>query len=67
MSQLAHYNPEIDQKIGEVKMTRYLNKCGKQQKLKQKKPEQQKKKRRETQERENNKDKESSRKLEDLR
>ena len=30
MSWLAHYNPEIDWKIGEVKMTRCLEECGKQ-------------------------------------
>ena len=27
---LAHHNPEIDWKIGEVKMIRYLEECGKQ-------------------------------------
>ena len=27
---LAHHNPEIDWRIGEVKMTRYLEECGKQ-------------------------------------
>ena len=27
---LAYYNPEIDWKTGEVKMTRYLEECGKQ-------------------------------------
>ena len=27
---LAHHNPEIDWRTGEVKMTRYLEKCGKQ-------------------------------------
>jgi len=26
---LAHYNPEIDWRTGEVKMTRYLEECGK--------------------------------------
>ena len=33
--QLAHYNPEIDWKIGEVKMIRCPEKCGKQWKPKQ--------------------------------
>ena len=30
MPWLARHNPEIDWRIGEVKMTRYLEKCGKQ-------------------------------------
>ena len=35
MLQLICYNPEIDWKIEEVKMTRCLEKCGKQWRLKQ--------------------------------
>ena len=30
MPWLAHYNPEIDWRIGEVKMMRCLEECGKQ-------------------------------------
>ena len=30
MPWLAHYNPEIDWRTDEVKMTRYLEKCGQQ-------------------------------------
>ena len=29
MPWLGRHNPEIDWKTGEVKMTRYLNECGK--------------------------------------
>jgi len=29
MPWLAHHNPEIDWRIGKVKMMRYLEKCGK--------------------------------------
>ena len=32
---LAHYNPEIDWRIGEVKMMRCLEECGKQWRVKQ--------------------------------
>ena len=35
---LAHHNPEIDWKTGEVKMTRCPEKCGKQWRPKQEKP-----------------------------
>jgi len=35
MPWLAHYNPEIDWKTGEVKMTRYPEECGKQWRPKQ--------------------------------
>ena len=35
MAQLACHNPEIDQKTGEVKMTRCPEECGKQQRSKQ--------------------------------
>ena len=35
MPWLAHYNPEINQKTGEVKIMRYPEECGKQQRLKQ--------------------------------
>ena len=42
--QLACYNSEIDQIIGEVKITKYLEKYGKQQRLKQRKQEWQKQK-----------------------
>ena len=34
---LACHNPEIDQRTGEVKMIRYIEEYGKQQRLKQKK------------------------------
>ena len=43
----ASHNPEIDQRIEEMKMTRCLEKCGKQQILKQKKSKWQKKKEKE--------------------
>ena len=42
--QLAFHNSEIDQKSGEVKITRYSKKCRKQQKPKQEKLGQQKQK-----------------------
>ena len=35
---LAHYNPEINWRIGEIKMIRYLEECGKQWRLEQRKP-----------------------------
>ena len=38
MPQLAHHNPEINWKTGEVKITRYLEEYRKQQRLKQGKP-----------------------------
>ena len=65
MSQLAYYNPEIDQKMGKVKMTKCPEECGKQWRPKQEKPGWQKQKeeergRRETrrkQEEENKKEK----------
>ena len=41
---LAHHNPKIDWRIGEMKMTRCPEKCGKQQRPKQGKSEQQKQK-----------------------
>ena len=44
MSWLAHYNPEIDWKTSEFKMTRYLEKCDKQWRPKQRKSEWQKQK-----------------------
>jgi len=34
---LAHHNPEIDWKMGEVKMMRYPEECGKQWRPKQRK------------------------------
>ena len=34
---LAHHNPEIDWRTGEVKITRCLEECGKQWRLKQRK------------------------------
>jgi len=43
----ACHNPEIDWKTGEVKMTRCLNECGKQWKIKQTKSEWQKQKEKE--------------------
>ena len=80
ISWLAYHNPEIDQRIGEVKMMRCLEKCGKQWRLKQGKLEQQKQKDEEKkqEEREQNKgenkakegqndgNKEGSRKIGDL-
>ena len=69
--QLASYNLEINQRIGEVKMTKCPEECGKQQKPKQEKSEQQKqrekkkrkRKRRERaeEERKNKKEKEQQR------
>jgi len=47
---LAHHNPEIDWKTGEVKMTRCPEKCGKQWRLKQGKPGWQKQKEEEVKE-----------------
>jgi len=44
MPWLARYNPEIDWRIGEVKMTRYPEECGKQWRPKQGKIEWQKQK-----------------------
>ena len=38
MPQLAHHNPEINWKTGEVKITRYPEEYRKQQRLKQGKP-----------------------------
>ena len=55
MPWIACYNPEIDWKIGEVKMTRCLEKCGKQWKPKQGKSEWQKQKEEEKREEERNK------------
>ena len=48
--QLACYNPEINWRIGEFKMTKYLEKYGKQQRLKQRKQEWQKQKEKEQKE-----------------
>jgi len=50
MPWLACHNPEIDWKMGEVKMTRYPEECGKQWKPKQGKPEWQKQKEEEAKE-----------------
>jgi len=50
MPWLAHHNPEIDWKTGEVKMTRCPEKCGKQWRLKQGKPGWQKQKEEEVKE-----------------
>jgi len=47
---LACYNPEIDWKIGEVKMTRFPEECGRQWRLKQRKPGWQKQKKEEVRE-----------------
>ena len=47
---LAHHNPEIDWRTGEVKMTRYLEECGKQWRPKQGKSEWQKQKEEEAKE-----------------
>ena len=35
---LAHYNPEIDWRIGKAKMTRCTEECGKKWRPKQEKP-----------------------------
>ena len=50
MPWLACHNPEIDWKIGEVKMTRYSEECGKQWRPKQEKPGWQKQKKEEAKE-----------------
>ena len=47
---LACHNPEIDWRIGKVKMTRCTEECGKQWRLKQGKPEWQKQKEEEAKE-----------------
>ena len=47
---LAHHNPEIDWKTGEVKMTRCLEECEKQWRPKQEKPGWQKQKKKEAKE-----------------
>ena len=52
MLQLTYHNPEIDQRIREVKMTRYLEKCGKQWRPKQGKSEWEKQKEEEKKRRE---------------
>ena len=71
MLQIACHNPEIGQKTGEVKMTRCLEKCGKQWRPKQKKQrwqkqKEEKKKEEETKKREDNGSKESDRGIGDL-
>ena len=50
MPWLARHNPEIDWKIGEVRMTRCLEECGKQWRLKQEKSGWQKQKKKEAKE-----------------
>ena len=50
MPQLACHNPEIDWKTEKVKITRYSEECGRQQRSKQGKSEQQKQKEKETKE-----------------
>ena len=55
MPWLAHYNTEIDWKIGEVKMTRCLEEYRKQQRPKQRKSEQKKQKKEEKKEEEEEK------------
>ena len=55
MLQLAYHNPKIDWRIGEVRITRCLEKCEKQQRLKQKKLEQQRQKKEEKREEEEEK------------
>ena len=58
MPQLAHHNPEIDQGIGEVQMTRYLEECGKKQRIgRQTKPGWQKQEEREEQKEKREKEK----------
>ena len=44
MPQLTHHNPKINWRIGEIKMTRCLEECGKQWRLRQKRLEWQKQK-----------------------
>ena len=73
MLQLAYHNSKIDWRIGEVKMSRYLEECGKQQRLKQKKVGQKKQKKEEEERRkektnkeENDGSKEDSRRMGDL-
>ena len=65
MPQLSHHNPKIDWRIEEVKMMRYLKKCGKQQRPKQGKSGWQKQKeeeKREEERKKQNKRKERKRK-----
>ena len=62
---LAHYNPEIDWRTGEVKMKRCPEECGKQQKLKQRKLGQQKQKKEEKQEEEEKKQEKRKQKKEE--
>ena len=75
--QLVCHSPGIDQRIGEVKIIRYLEGFGKQQRPKQGKLEQQKKKKKKrnkqktsrkkkTKKEKNNKSKKNSREIEDL-
>ena len=52
---LAHHNPEIDWKTGKVKMMRYSDKYGKQQKTKQTKSRQRKQKEKEQKKEKNKK------------
>ena len=60
MSWLVCYNPEIDWRTGEVKMTRCPKECSKQQRLKQGKSGWQKKNKKRNKRRENRKRKKES-------
>ena len=63
--QLAHYNPEIDWRTGEMKMTRCPEEYGKQQRPKQSKSEWQKQKEKEKKEEEGKKQEEKEKKKEE--
>ena len=60
---LACHNPEIDWRIGEVKMTRCIKECGKQQRLKQGKLEWQKQKDKKIKEEEGKKQEEKEQRI----
>ena len=59
---LAHHNPEIDWRIGEIKMIRCLKECEKQWMPKQGKPKQQKQKKKEKKQEEKEQKKEEKKK-----
>jgi len=62
MPWLAYYNPEIDWKTGEIKMTRYPEECGRQWRPKQEKLGWQKQKEEEAKEKTGRKQKEREKK-----
>ena len=62
MPWLAHHNPEINQRTGEVKITRFPEECEKQWRPKQEKSEQEKQKEEERKEEEEKKQEEKEQK-----